>query len=108
MIVGTTLMYSSTPYFSPTFPRGGLAALFSWEIRLVEGSSALTVDIEHKNEEDTSFTSAGSIGSMSNEGTYSKDTSGLKEQIRLKFLVSGGSSGDYIHVVLAPPAWRPY
>jgi len=109
MIVGQTLLYSGTnAYFSPTFPRGGLAALFSVEVTLVEGSSQLGIDVEHKNEEDTSFTTAASFSTMSSAGTYSKDITGLKEQIRLKYNVAGGSSGDYVHVIVAPPAWRPY
>jgi len=108
MIVGTTLMYSSTPYFSPTFPRGGLAALFSLEVTLIEGSSQLVVDVEHKNESDTNFGTASTFSSISSAGTYSRDALNLLEQVRLKFTLSGGSSGDYAHVIVAPPAWRPY
>jgi len=58
MVIGTTLMkLNGDPYFSPTFGRGGLGAVFSCEVFQVAGSSpTLDIEVQHKNVEDTSFT----------------------------------------------------
>lgn len=66
MYVGQiAIRFGGVDFNSPTFPRGGLAALFSIEVFALTGSSpTFECDVEHKNESDTSFAVAGkSIGS---------------------------------------------
>ena len=56
MIVGTQLtVMGGNPFYSPSFGRGGEAALFSLDVTHKIGTSpSLAVSIEHKNMEDTS------------------------------------------------------
>jgi len=111
MIVGTTIIHDgngTVPYYSPAFPRGGLAALFSVNVTHVGGTPDLDIAVEHKNAEDTTWSSAGTFTTISTVGVASKDLSGLKEQLRLKFTYSAGSLGNFTHVIVAAPAWRPY
>ena len=111
MIVGTqlTVMGGTTPFYSPSFPRGGEAALFSLEVTHIWGSSpSLAVSVEHKNEDDTTWASAGSFTAITAAGIVpTKDLSGLKEELRFSFLPTG-SDGEAFHVIVSAPAWRPY
>ena len=111
MKVGTqvTVMGGTVPFYSPSFPRGGEAALFSIEVTHLFGSSppSLAVTIEHKNEDDTTWSSAGSFAAITATGLATKDISGLKEELRISFLPTG-TDGEAFHVIVPAPAWRPY
>ena len=110
MIVGTqiTVMGGTVPYYSPSFPRGGEAALFSLEVTHKWGTSpSLAVTIEHKNMEDVSWATAASFSAITATGVATKDISGLKEEIRISFLPTG-TDGEAFHVIVPAPAWRPY
>lgn len=110
MIVGTTINHpgDTTPYYSPSFPRGGEAANFSLDVTHLVGTLTFDVDVEHKNMEDTTWSSAGTFTGITATGVSVKDITGLKEEIRIKSSFSTGSAGDFVHVVVAEPAWRPY
>jgi hypothetical protein len=112
MILGFNLLYDTvgtTPYCTTSFPRRGLAALFS--IQTTHVSSGLTLDavVQHKNREDTSWTNAGTFSGITAAGVSSLDLSSLKEEIRFSFTFSGsGALRDFFRVFIPPPAWRPY
>ncbi len=111
MIVGTTIIHDgtgTTPYYSPAFPRGGLAALFSLDVTHMSGSPTLSVAVQHKNADETTWGAAGSFAAISGTGVATKDITGLKEEIRLNFTFTAGSAGNFVHIVVAAPAWRPY
>jgi len=111
VITGTTIMHDGSgtvPYYTPIIARGGAAALFSVDVTHIAGTPTLNIDVEHKNVEDTSWTTAGSFSSITAVGVESKDVTGLKEQIRLAFTFSAGSAGNFFVVVIAPPAFRLY
>ena len=109
MIVGTQItVMGGSPFYSPSFGRGGEAALFSLEVTHKMGTSpSLAVSIEHKNEDDTSWAAAGAFTAITALGVASKDISGLKEEVRFNFTPTG-TDGDAFHVVVTAPAWRPY
>ena len=109
MIVGTQItVMGGSAFYSPSFDRGGEAAFFSLEVTHEIGTSpSLAVEVEHKNEDDTTWASAGAFTAITATGVYSKDISGLKEELRFKFTPTG-TDGDAFHVIVAAPAWRPY
>ena len=109
MIVGTQVtVMGGSPFYSPSFPRGGEAALFSLEVTHKMGTSpSLLVEVDHKNFEDTAWASAGSFTAITATGVASKDLGTLKEECRFKFTPTG-TDGDAFHVIVAAPAWRPY
>ena len=110
MINGTqvTVMGGVTPFYSPSFPRGGEAALFSLEVTHKMGTSpSLAVTIDHKNADETSWTAAGAFTAITATGVATKDISSLKEELRFAFTPTG-TDGDAFHVIVAAPAWRPY
>ena len=96
-----------TALYSPAFPRGGEAALFSAEVLAKIGSPSLSIDIEHKNTEDTSWTSAGTFTAITTTGVFTQDITGLKEEIRIKFTMTG-TDGHAVNLLMPEPAWRPY
>lgn len=112
MYIGSLYMRLSagTPatYYSPTFPRGGLSATFVIEVfNLLGTSPTLECAVEHKNEDDTSFTSAGSFTSMSTTGIHKLDVSSLKEQLRLAITVGGSAATNTAYANVLAPTWRP-
>lgn len=113
MLVGTTIIHSNSgtdAYYTPSFPRGGLAANFSVDVTHIAAAATLTlvIGIEHKNEDDTTWAGLASFANISATGVATKDVTGIKEQVRLSFTYSAGTAGEFMHVIVAAPAWRPY
>ena len=107
MVIGITLFKNTTAYFSPTFGRGGLAAVFSCEA-LLGTAFTLDIDVEHKHAEDTTFTTLGSFTQIAAEGVGTKNLTGIKEQVRFKYTVGGATASSFVHFNMLAPAWRPY
>jgi hypothetical protein len=113
MIVGTTVFYlDGNSYYSPEFPRGGLAALFTVDVThiVLGGAGQVDVLVEHRNTEDTTWSTAGTFSAISSIGAKTLDVTGLKEVVRLSFAFSGGTPAatDAIHFLIQAPSWRPY
>ncbi len=107
MVIGTTLLkLAGTTYYSPAFPRGGPAAVFSIECLQIT-ATAVTVTVEHKNIEDTSWASAGTFSAITVAGTTTADISGLKEMVRFSYAITATNSYDGIHFRMLAPAWKP-
>ena len=108
MVVGITLLKNAAIYYSPQFNRGGNAAMFQCECLMVGTNGTILVDVEHKNAEDTSWTTARSIGTISAPGVSDVAVSALKEQIRFAYTVGGTQAYSFVHFNMLAPAWRPY
>lgn len=101
------IVMEGTALYSPSFPRGGEAAMFSAEVMAKSGSPSLAIDVEHKNFDDTTWASAGAFTSITAVGVSTKDLTGLKEEIRFKFTMTG-TDGHAFNLLIPAPAWRPY
>lgn len=99
--------FSGGAQYSPTFGRGGNAALFAVEVLACDPSTSLTVTIEHKNEEDTSWTTLATLSTITS-GVNTVDASAIKEQIRYAFVVNGSQPYNSVYANVLAPAWRPY
>ena len=111
MITGTLVLHDgtgTTPYYTPAFPSGGDAAVFSIDATNKGGSPTMAVKVEHWNDVASAWEVAGTFSNITATGVSTLNVSGLKENIRLAFTFSAGSAGDFFHVVIAEPAWRPY
>ena len=71
MVVGFTLFkLDGNPYHSPEFSRGGLAATFAVDVTQVSPALVgLTITVEHRNSEDTSFSTLGTFSAITGTGT---------------------------------------
>ena len=108
MIVGNYFRrFGGSAQYGPTFPRGGNAALFAIEIYAADAGTSLTVTIEHKNASDTTWTTLVTLAGLT-AGVNSQSASGIKEQLRISFVVTGASAGDSVYANVLAPAWRPY
>ena len=108
MIIGFyVFVMNGAVLYSPSFPRGGEAALFSVEVLAELGSPTLVIGIDHKNYAETSWTAAGAFSAITAVGVATKDLSGLKEELRFKFTMSG-TDGHGFNLLMPAPAWRPY
>ena len=109
MIVGITLMkMSGLPYFSPTFARGGNAAVFACEGLQFSSGGTLDIDIEHKNVDDTSWSLLASFTQITTAIVETKDASAIKEQLRFKYTIGGSQVYSAVHFNMLSPTWRPY
>ena len=113
MVVGQLMLFlSGNTYYSPPFPRGGLAAVFAIDPinATLSASVNFKVELEHKNSEDTTWTTLGTVASVSSTGTTSADLTGIKEECRFAYSFFGGSPTptDAAHFLVMAPAWRPY
>jgi hypothetical protein len=94
-------------YYTPPIAREALDATFTLEATHFVAGAALVVTVEHKDLADTSWATAGTFGTITGTGVSTLPVSDLKEEIRLKCGFSGGSQGDFAHLVVAEPAWVP-
>jgi hypothetical protein len=108
-VIGETLMkMAGLPYYSPTFGRGGLAAVFACEGLQFSGGGTLDIDVEHKNHDDTGFTLLGSFTQITTALVETLDASAIKEQIRFKYTIGGTNVYSAVHFNMLAPSWRPY
>ena len=98
-------------YYSPVYPRGREAAVFSAGVPRQFGAVApfsVAIAVEHKNRDETTWGVAGTFPSFSGVSVASTDVTGVKEEYRFALTVTGGSADELVHVVLPAPAWRPF
>jgi hypothetical protein len=95
----------------PPFRRGGRSAVFSIDVMRVPACGApLRIDIEHKNLEDTTWTSLASFASIMSTGVRTQSITGCKEVLRLSPAASGGGmpqGRDAYVIKFLPATWRP-
>ena len=109
MVVGTTLVkLDGNPYYSPSFPRGGLAGTFAVDTTHYQGLTNLAILVEHRDENETSFTSPGGFAAITGTGHSEADVTGLKQIVRFSYTLNGGAATDGVHIVMQAPSWRPY
>ena len=97
-----------TAMYGPTFGRGGLGCVFNATTLAMLGSPTLTITVEHKNPEDTTFTLLGAFSSITTLDNFMKDLSGIKEEVRLKYTISASADWEGFLLLMTAPAWRPY
>ena len=111
MIVGTTVLkLDGNPYHTPQFARGGLATVFVIDVTHLASSNNLTLQIQHKNSEDTSFSNvAGASASTAIVDTLKIEATGLKEEVRIEVTFDSNDPAlAGAHFVVQAPTWRPY
>jgi len=108
MILGTILFrMGGNASYSPAFPKGGDAAVLSVEVLNVIDSPQFVITIQHRNLEDTSWTDVDTFTTITATGVSTKNVSGLKELVRLKYSFASADPIDGVQFIVAPPAWRP-
>ena len=109
MLVGTTLLkLDGSTYYSPQFNRGGNSANFSVEVLNIGASTTLNVTVEHKNAEDTSWTTLVTFSGITAVGISVYSPTGIKEQLRFTYAVAGPNAYCGVHFNVLAPQWRPY
>ena len=109
MVIGTTLLkLSGQAYYSPSFPRGGLAATFAVDVTQFDGVTSFDITVQHRNDDETSFSDAGAFTGITATGQEDYDVTGLKQIIRFKYAFTGGNPANGVHFVMQAPSWRPY
>jgi hypothetical protein len=111
MKIGDYIMkLTGATQYSPIFPRGGQGANFSVDVLDVPGgSAALTMTAEHKNSDDTGWAVVATFATITATGIASISASGIKEQLRFAYLVSGAgtTAATTFYINVLSPQWRP-
>ena len=108
MIIGSYIHKGSGATYSPTFPRGGLSAVFTASVLQLIGAASLLISVEHKNEEDTTFTNLGAFANITTVTNEVLDLSGIKEQVRFVYTITATNAWEGVLLLMTAPAWRPY
>ncbi len=93
-------------YYCSGTTRQGASATFGVEVTHVGGSPTMTVEVQHKNYEETSWTGCGWFTNITATGVHLKDVTALKQQIRLAFSFAAGATGDFVAFRLLAAMWR--
>jgi hypothetical protein len=93
--------------YSPVFPRGAEAAVFAVEVYALTPLTALNVEVQYKNAEDTTWTTHGSGINANAVGVFTLQVTGIKEEFRLRYSVSGSNDTDTVYANVLAPQWRP-
>ena len=93
--------------YSPEFPRGGLGAIFTLSSLQKLGSPSLVVGLEHRNADDTAFTSLGSFTAITTLGNFTKDVGSVKEIVRFAYTTTALNDWEGFLINVTAPAWRP-
>lgn len=107
MIIGQLLLVmNNAAYYGPTMARKTTNAIFTVEVSNFVGAlCVLSVAVEHRNQDDTSWSTAGTFSAIDADATASSTISGLKELIRFKYTFGAGSATDGAYVIAAAPQW---
>ena len=110
MVVGTTIFkMDGNEYYSPQFGQGGQAATFAVDVMNLVGSPTVTITIQTRTSEETSWTDVGSFSAITSTGAKSVDLSGINEIVRIKYSFGAGDDAtDGMHFLMQAPSWRPY
>ena len=87
---GEEICKSADYVYSPTFARGGSRLLVPFEVLDVSGGCQVNVDVEHKNLDDTTWTTAGSFSAISSASLSTLTVDEPKEEVRLRVLLTMG------------------
>lgn len=98
----------ASPYFSPEFGRGGLRALFSIQTTHISGSGTLTVTIQTRNSDETTWTDLVVSSAISTVTFTQLNASGMEEIARIKFEVGGAGATSAVGFIMPAPIWYPY
>ena len=111
-VLGSVIVSPGTtdPIYTKPMPRGGASALVSLDVtQFVSVSVGYVVTVQHKNEKDPSWGTAGSFAAISGTGLKTKDISGLKQLVRLMMHWDTGTThGDYLLIEAINYSWRMY
>jgi hypothetical protein len=92
--------------YSPIFPRGAEAAVFAVEVYALTPLTALNVEVQYKNLDETSWTTHASAISANAAGVYTLEVRDIREEVRLRYSVSGSNPTDTVYADILAPQWR--
>ncbi len=95
---------ASTSVFTAPISRGGKTAMMSVDVTQLEGTATLAIEIQQKNQADTTWTSMAAFANITAVGMGTKQADDVKEQVRLKFDVTGGSAA-WVRIQMLPVSW---
>jgi hypothetical protein len=99
MILGRTLMASTSSYHSEWQTAAGAAATFVLEVLAIGANTEFSVFVETKNEDDTDaqLVSLEELAPISTTGVTVAAASGIKQLVRLRYVVGGTGSLRFVH-----------
>ena len=101
-VIGTTLLKSSAAYVTRPEATRALNGVFSVNIRNIESSASVNITVQHRNRDDTSWTSAGTFSEETTTGIKTASVGSLKELVRLSISIGGTNAYGFAHIATMP------
>lgn len=92
--------------YSPEFGRGALSGLFAVNILQILSSPTLTITLEGRAADATSWSTVGTFSSITTAGVKNVTLSTLPQILRYKFEVTGSAETSGVAIELYSPQWR--
>lgn len=105
-VTGELFLTSNVPVYGADIARRGSAVIFAVRATQLGGSfPVLSVVIEHKNRDETTWTTAATFSPLTVPGqTRTKGLTSPKQQLRLKLTLAAGTAA---RVFIYKPRWQP-
>jgi hypothetical protein len=108
-LLGELLLRNDAATYTPAVPRQADSATFKVDVVTFHdagGAPSLTVTIEHRNENENTWTTAETFTAITAAGLATRDVSGLRDLVRLKFVFTAGPAASYVRFLILPPVWE--
>ena len=92
--------------YSPEFGRGGLNGYFAVNIFQILNSPTLTITLEGRADDGTSWSTVGTFSAITSTGTKQLIQGSLPQVLRYKFDITGASETSGVCIQLFAPQWR--
>jgi hypothetical protein len=107
-LLGELLLRNDAATYTPAVPRQADSATFKLDVTTFHdagGAPSLSVAIEHRNENENTWTTADNFTAITATGLATRNVSGLRDRVRLKFLFTAGPAASYARILILPPVW---
>ena len=92
--------------YSPEFSRGALIGNFAVLILQVLSSPTLTITLQGRAADGTSWATVGTFSSITTIGLKTSQQSALPQVLRYKFEITGSSETSGVAIQLLAPQWQ--
>lgn len=107
-LLGEVLIRNDNPVYTPGVPRMADSATFKVDVLTfyaAGGMPSMTITVEHRGENETSWSTADTFAAVTTTGLVTRTVSGLRDLVRLKFEFTSGPTACFSRFVILPPVW---
>lgn len=107
-LLGEMVIRNDGVVYTPGVPRQADSATFKVDVLtfyLAGGAPSMTITVEHRNQDEDSWSTADTFAAVTAAGLATRTVSGLKDLVRLSFQFTAGPTASFARFVILPPVW---